>query len=73
MRNLLKTTEGQYTILVAIVLVSAVMMYFAFTPYSFFGLSEPFAGMPPTVNMLTFRSPEKTRYTTSHNLMRFRA
>jgi hypothetical protein len=69
----LKTSQGQWTILVTIVLVSLAMMYFAFTPYSFFGLSEPFAGMPPTVSMMSFRSPEKSRYTTSHNLMRFRA
>lgn len=43
MRGLLKTTASQWTALVTIVLVSAVMMYFTFTPHSLFGLQEPFA------------------------------
>ena len=73
MGSLLKTTEGQWTILVAIVLVSIVMMYFTFTPYSIFGLQEPFAGMPPTINLMAFRSPDKTRLTTDKNVFRFRA
>ena len=64
----LKTTHGQWTVLVTIVLVSAVMMYFAFTPYSFFGLQEPFTGMPSTTATVDFNSPEKTRYTTTANL-----
>lgn len=68
MRGLLKTTASQWTALVAIVLVSAVMMYFTFTPYSIFGLSEPFAGgMPPAIELKTFRSPEKVRVTTIRN------
>ena len=68
MRGLLKTTASQWTVLVTIVLVSAVMMYFTFTPYSLFGLQEPFAGgMPPTVPIKTFRSADKARMTTSYN------
>lgn len=73
MGALLKTTAGQWTALVTIVLVAAVMMYFTFTPYSLFGLQEPFAGMPPTTELVTFRSPEKPRITTTHNFLRFRA
>ncbi len=69
----LKTTHGQWTVLVTIVLVSAAMMYFAFTPYSFFGLSEPFAGMPPTTALVNFRNPSETQYITNKNLFRFRA
>ena len=69
----LKTTAGQWTALVTIVLVAAAMMYFTFTPYSLFGLQEPFAGMPPTVPVFTFRNPNKVRSTTTHNLFRFRA
>jgi hypothetical protein len=72
MGSLLKTTEGQWTILVSIVLISIVMMYFTFTPYSIFGLEEPFAGMPPRLNLMGFRDPDKHRYTTDHNLLRFR-
>ncbi len=64
----LKTTQGQWTVLVTIVLVSAAMMYFAFTPYSFFGLQEPFGGMPPDVALMTFRSPEKARYQTNFSV-----
>jgi hypothetical protein len=76
MRGLLKTTASQWTALVAIVLVSAVMMYFTFTPYSFFGLqepfapyeqNEPFAGMPPTVPIKTFRPAEKARRAVTYN------
>jgi hypothetical protein len=73
MGSFLKTTASQWTALVTIILVSAAMMYFTFTPYSFFGLQEPFKGLPPTTELVTFRSPDKHRFTTSHNLFRFRA
>ncbi len=65
----LKTTKGQWTALVVIVLVSATMMYFAFSPYSLFGLREPFAGgLPPAGQLVPFLTDKFPRSSSNKNL-----